>query len=79
MWFNPLCVRCLEQSKLITAKVTDHIIPAIQNGILDMILFWDRSNHQSLCIPCHNSKTATEDGAFGRSKKKRDLQKVVPL
>jgi hypothetical protein len=43
------------------ANVVDHIIP--HRG--DMELFWDESNWQSMCEPCHNRKTASEDGAFG--------------
>nr|WP_292832122.1 HNH endonuclease signature motif containing protein [Mesorhizobium sp.] len=31
-----------------------------------MRLFWDRSNWQPLCKPCHDRKTATSDGGFGR-------------
>jgi 5-methylcytosine-specific restriction protein A len=53
----PLCVRC---SGL--AEVTDHIKP--HRG--DYEAFWDPANHQSLCKPCHDRKTAREDGAFGR-------------
>ena len=28
--------------------------------------FWDRNNWQPLCKQCHDRKTATEDGGFGR-------------
>ncbi|MDH7795795.1 5-methylcytosine-specific restriction protein A [Beijerinckia sp. GAS462] len=34
------------------ANVVDHRIP--HKG--DMPLFWDRSNWQPLCVPCHNSR-----------------------
>ncbi|WP_112310348.1 HNH endonuclease signature motif containing protein [Pseudogemmobacter bohemicus] len=44
------------------ATVVDHIVP--HKG--DKKLFWDRSNWQPLCASCHNRKTATEDGGFGR-------------
>ena len=46
---------------LAVAKVTDHIIPHKR----DMKLFWDRNNWQPLCKPCHDTKTAREDGGFG--------------
>jgi 5-methylcytosine-specific restriction protein A len=47
------------------ATVVDHIIP--HQG--DMTLFWDAdSNWQSLCKTCHDRKTATEDGGFGRAR-----------
>ena len=42
--------------------VVDHIIP--HKG--DKVLFWDRSNWQPLCKTCHDTKTAREDGGFGR-------------
>jgi 5-methylcytosine-specific restriction protein A len=53
----PLCARCLASGVVTAAEVVDHIIP--HKG--DLLLFWDRSNWQSLCVPCHNSKTASED------------------
>ncbi len=54
--YHPLCERCGHP-----AQVTDHIIP--HKG--DMVLFWDGSNHQSLCKKCHDTKTAKEDGGYG--------------
>jgi 5-methylcytosine-specific restriction endonuclease McrA len=27
-----------------------------------MGIFWDSNNWQTLCVSCHNRKTATEDG-----------------
>lgn len=48
---HPLCVRCHRQGIVEPACIVDHIIP--HRG--DMTLFWDRSNWQSLCGPCHNS------------------------
>ncbi len=59
---NPLCVTCEKEGRLITAKVVDHIVP--RKG--DFKLFWDIENWQGLCVRCHNRKTATEDGGFGR-------------
>lgn len=54
---NPLCVECLRQGITTLANVVDHIIPHKGNKVL----FWDKSNWQPLCTPCHNRKTATED------------------
>ena len=59
---NPLCKRHADRDELVEAIVVDHIVP--HKG--DMSLFWRRSNWQSLCKPCHDSKTAMEDGGFGR-------------
>lgn len=44
------------------ATVVDHKMPHKGN----MALFWDHDNWQSLCKPCHDYKTATQDGGFGR-------------
>lgn len=40
----------------VPASVVDHIIP--HNG--DEELFWDQSNWQALCKPCHDRKSARE-------------------
>ncbi len=56
--FHPLCVRCEADGIVVAASVVDHIIPHKGNDKL----FWDRKNWQSLCKPCHDSKTANEDG-----------------
>lgn len=68
-WFlksNPLCVRCASGNRVTVATVVDHIIA--HKG--DMSLFWDRDNWQALCKACHDTKTAREDGGFGRSSQK---------
>lgn len=57
---HPLCVRCMQVGELTKATVVDHIIP--HRG--DMILFWDETNWQPLCIRCHNRKTRVEDMHF---------------
>ena len=54
---HPLCVLCARQNKYVKATVVDHIKP--HRG--DPILFWDESNWQSLCKPCHDNKTWNED------------------
>lgn len=58
---NPLCVHCRDAGKITPANEVDHIIP--HRG--DMEKFYDQSNLQGLCKPCHSRKTATEDGGFG--------------
>jgi len=52
----PECVSCGRE-----AEATDHIIPVTGP---DDPLFWDSSNHQSLCRSCHSSKTATESNGM---------------
>lgn len=59
---NPLCAHHQERGEIVRATVVDHIIP--HKG--DKVLFWDRSNWQALCKTCHDTKTAREDGGFGR-------------
>ena len=54
---HPLCVDCAKREYVMPATVVDHIVP--HNGNDE--LFWDRSNWQSLCKPCHDRKTASED------------------
>lgn len=44
---KPVCIMCGA-----IAKVVDHIKP--HKG--DLVSFWDKSNWQSLCSNCHNSK-----------------------
>jgi len=63
---NPLCVSCEAAGKLVMAQCVDHIVPVKDK---DDPLFWDRSNHQSLCNKCHSIKTAEEDGGFGNERK----------
>ena len=58
---HPLCRECEKQGKLTPATVVDHIIP--HKG--DQGLFWDKDNWGALCKPCHDAKTAREDGGFG--------------
>ena len=60
---HPICEECIKKGILTTTFAVDHIIP--HNG--DQELFWDPNNHQGLCETCHNRKTATEDGGFGRT------------
>lgn len=62
---HPLCVgqECKADHRVTPATVVDHIIP--HKG--DKQLFWDSDNWQPLCKPCHDAKTAREDGGFGRA------------
>ncbi|WP_236247406.1 HNH endonuclease [Pseudomonas tohonis] len=62
---NPLCKFCLAEEKHTPATVVDHVIAhrlgqAKLSGDPDQIarawkLFWDRTNWQPLCKPCHDS------------------------
>lgn len=60
---HPVCVRCEKMGRITPATVVDHIEP--HRGDYD--LFWDLGNHQAMCKRCHDIKTATEDGGFGRT------------
>jgi 5-methylcytosine-specific restriction protein A len=62
---HPLCRRCEGENLVTPATVVDHIQP--HRG--DMTLFWQESNWQPMCKPCHDAKTAREDGGFGNELK----------
>ena len=51
---HPWCAGCAP--RLVPATRVDHIEP--HRG--DMAKFWNSANWQSLCEPCHNSKSARE-------------------
>lgn len=48
---HPLCVMCEARGLVKAATVVDHIKP--HRG--DMVLFWDKTNWQSLCKTDHDS------------------------
>lgn len=52
---NPLCAECLKRGLTVEASVSDHIKPISQGGDA-----WDWANRQSLCYPCHQSKSAKD-------------------
>lgn len=58
---HPWCVACENRGEVRRAVITDHVIPHKGNAVL----FWDETNHQSLCKEDHDRKTALEDGGFG--------------
>jgi 5-methylcytosine-specific restriction protein A len=60
---NPLCVMCLTKGRYVPSEHVDHIV-AVSGP--DDPLFWDPSNHRALCRGCHSSKTAKEDGRWGK-------------
>lgn len=75
---HPLC-ECVDcqagKLRLMAAEVVDHRIPhrlseALKSGDQERIerakaLFWDSDNWCAMSAPCHNAKTAREDGGFG--------------
>jgi 5-methylcytosine-specific restriction protein A len=61
---HPLCAEHQRSGQLVAASVVDHIVP--HRGDKDR--FWMRSNWQPLCKPCHDSKTARENGGFGNDR-----------
>src|SRR5690625_4181694 len=54
----PLCRMCEEKGYTVIASVVDHVIP--HRG--DMRIFWDSDNWQPLCVQCHNSDKARQEG-----------------
>lgn len=58
---NPLCAYCEQQGLEVPATVVDHKQP--HNG--DPVLFWEVSNWQPLCAPCHSrTKQVQESKGF---------------
>ena len=53
---QPLCEKCLSVGRVVRGAVVDHVIP--WKG--DRALAVDPDNLQTLCIECHNAKSATE-------------------
>jgi 5-methylcytosine-specific restriction protein A len=51
----PLCAMCAQAGRTTAATVCDHKQPVRLGGD-----FWDSSNYQSLCRPCHQAKSAAE-------------------
>lgn len=51
-----LCQHCLRSKRIKHAEMVDHIIPIKEEWSLRLTL----SNLQSLCNPCHNTKTAED-------------------
>lgn len=64
---RPLCVDCLAEGLVKVGEAVDHIIPIEQRPDLRL----DPNNLAVRCHSHHNSKTAREDGGFGRKKKER--------
>lgn len=58
---SPLCACCEAHSQVRPANVVDHIVD--HKG--DQRLFWDESNLQTLCTPCHDARV--DAGDFGRT------------
>ena len=59
-----MCVQCKRLGIIRGATVLDHIVPF--KG--DATLQWDESNRQPLCKQCHDEKTATESGGWGKAR-----------
>lgn len=54
---HPLCVICERKGYTTPAEHVDHIVPLEHGGEK-----YDEDNLQSLCVACHNAKTARERG-----------------
>lgn len=51
-----LCVPCSKQGRITEATEVDHIVPVAKGGTDD------DSNLQSICVACHEAKTALDCG-----------------
>lgn len=61
---EPCCRHCALDGTTTLATVVDHIVPF--HHFATRRAAHAPSNLQSLCKPCHDRKTATQDSAFGR-------------
>lgn len=66
LWEHPWCVACEAEGFTVLGSDTDHIVPPPSP---EHPLFWDDTNHQTLCETHHSRKTATQDGGFGNAKR----------
>lgn len=64
---QPLCEQCFKLDMIVSATVVDHK----RAHLGDLEMFYDTENLQSLCVSCHNRKTATQDGGFGNPRRRR--------
>lgn len=62
---DPLCEYCPTPGRRLATHV-DHEKPIADGGEP-----FDLANLKSACAPCHNAKTAREDGGFGNRKGER--------
>ena len=58
---HPLCAMCHSAGKVTAANRVDHVVPLWEGGADD------ESNYQSLCIQCHDVKTAEEAKRRGQA------------
>lgn len=61
---NPLCAHCLLLGVYTPTYHVDHIVEIEDGGEI-----WDIDNMQSLCLPCHNTKTG--NSAKNRTRRKK--------
>jgi 5-methylcytosine-specific restriction protein A len=60
---HPMCMCDSCNGDGLPAEIVDHVVPHKGN----QSLFWDPSNWQAMNKRCHDRKTATQDGGFGRA------------
>lgn len=61
---EPLCRFCVEAGRVTAATVVDHIQTIAERPDLRL----ERSNLRGLCAPCHNARTARDQG-FARPRR----------
>ncbi len=57
-----LCQPCFATGRVTVATQVDHILPKAKGGTDEL------SNLQSICVPCHKSKTIKDAGGVAKPK-----------
>ena len=65
---NPLCAQHRRKGQTVLAEELDHIVPVHKAPER----FWDRTNWQPLCKPCHDAKTTLERGPTRQDSEQRN-------
>lgn len=53
-YVNGLCELCMEQNKIVPAKIVHHKIHMDKNTVTDSSLAYGFDNLQAVCMDCHN-------------------------
>lgn len=73
---NPLCISCQTTGRVVPGAIVDHIQSI--NGENDP-LFYEISNLQVLCEPCHRQKTRKDNSKYSKDNRDKGAQLMRDL